>query len=358
MPRVFALVLNYNAADHLPRVIESLRHQDFQNLGILIVDNASTDGSVEVLHRLLSPEEVMFCTENTGYGGGFNAGLRQLSSRSDYIMLMNPDMVPASNWASRAVAHLDANPRTDMISGLTLTDDGETIECMGGSVYSFPLGLMGGYLGTRRSAECAIELAVASVSTIFVLGNPMMIRSASLARSGMFDESYFMYFEDIDLSWRTLLAGGNIEALPSLVCRHKGHASKRSRELDYRIARAPETNLLLTYHKILNSRHFWGWLPFLLLTRGLLALTYLAIDPRLTTSKLAGLSEGLHRIICDPHQREWRRKVQSTRIREDHFLFERNRRVRYLSVGSTWTIASSWFRNMFRTFGRRRPSMR
>lgn len=88
-------MLNFNAEIYLTGVLESPCQHDYPGLRVMAVDNASTDGSADLLEDLISSNRIILAlnAQNTGFGAGFNMGIRRLLDETDYLILTNPDLV-------------------------------------------------------------------------------------------------------------------------------------------------------------------------------------------------------------------------------------------------------------------------
>jgi GT2 family glycosyltransferase len=179
---------------------------------VIVVDNASTDGSASWLAQA-HPEVRLTCTsENRGYGAGGNLGTRL--ARGRYLAFLNPDTTVEPGWLEALLAALEADPQAGLVtSRILLMEDPEHINTCGNDVHISGLTLCRG-MGQPRDAFPHLE-EVSAVS-----GAAFAIRKDLFESLGGFDERFFMYMEDTDLSLRARLAGYRCLYAPDSVAYH------------------------------------------------------------------------------------------------------------------------------------------
>jgi GT2 family glycosyltransferase len=219
-------VINWNGRRFLPRCLEALASSDLP-ARVLVVDNASTDGSVAYVRAEHPEVEVIALDQNVGYAAGANAGIH--ASSADYVMIMNPDVILAPDHLRVLVEKLEDDP---------------SIGAAQGKLYQIA---PAGYLAGRIDAADRIDSAGHAIrrsrmvvdigqgqpdhprfdeerSVFSVCGAAMLLRRTmlhDLAPDGeYFDESFFAYKEDIDLCWRARLLGWEIRYVPAAVGYH------------------------------------------------------------------------------------------------------------------------------------------
>jgi GT2 family glycosyltransferase len=209
---VSVIVVNWNGEVHLETCIASLRAQTLPNVEIVVVDNASTDGSLALLARCAV--RVLRHAENLGYGGGLNAGIRV--ARGRYLFILNNDTELHPDCLAKLVAAADRWPNAGSFAPKILGfDDRTVIDNVGHRLYPDGLSRGRGRLEVERGQyDREDEIIVAS-------GCAMLLRRALLADVGLFDERLFAYCEDTDLGLRAQLAGWHCRAVPSAVVYHR-----------------------------------------------------------------------------------------------------------------------------------------
>ena len=216
-PPVSAVVVSYNARDHLVDCVRSLRAEGIAD--VVVPDNGSTDGSGEALAGSDPAARFLPTGGNLGYGSAANRGVAVAAG--DLVLVLNPDVVVEPGAVKALAAALDRDPRIGVA--------GPRIENPGGSVYPsarrFPsLGDSIGhaFLGlflprnrfTRRYRMLDWDHAEAS-EVDWVSGSCFLARRAAWDQVGGFDEGYFMYAEDVDLCWRMRGRGWTVAYEPA-----------------------------------------------------------------------------------------------------------------------------------------------
>jgi GT2 family glycosyltransferase len=221
IPAVAVLVVAYNAREDLRACLESILASVDMRLRprIVVVDNASSDGSAEMVAEFFPAVELTRSQENLGFAGGNNLGWRHLlqsGPASDYVYLLNQDTLVTDGWLERAVAQLEGSPEVGCgQSILVLNSDRRLLNTRGNVAHYLGFGFLGGYLQPHLGeSEPRCQLSCAS-------GAAMLVRVAAVRNDALFEESFFMYLEDTDLSWAVRLGGFEIESVPGSVVIHK-----------------------------------------------------------------------------------------------------------------------------------------
>ena len=224
MTRVAIIVLNWNGASDTIDCLNSLASQTLQG-DIILVDNHSSDNSVERLEKYCQKNKQLTIhfiknTQNLGFAGGINSGIRlALKHKYKYTGILNPDAVADKNWLSSLASELDQHDDTAIVAGLLLRRDGKTIDSAG-DWYS-KWGLAFPYLRDKPVTDAPKEALYVFGAT----GGSVLYRTSLFESIGLFDESFFMYYEDVDLSFRAQLAGFKARYTPHAIAYHKQGAS-------------------------------------------------------------------------------------------------------------------------------------
>lgn len=214
MTKISVVIPNWNGADELPACLDALRAQSQQHQ-IIVVDNGSTDSSKEVLYGRYLDVTVIPLPLNTGFAGGVNAGLRYAATAGhEYTALLNNDAVADKNWLKNLVEAIEADPRAGIVTAKMLNDTGEYLDSTGDiySIWGLP------YPRGRREADTGKYDEQREV--FGASGGASLYRHKMLAEIGLFDEDFFAYYEDVDISFRAQLAGWKVLYEPSAKVHH------------------------------------------------------------------------------------------------------------------------------------------
>ena len=212
-PKVFIIILNWNNFAETSACLYSLRHLDYANYVVLVIDNASTDDSVSRLRQTFPEVRFFESAKNVGFAGGCNCGIRNaLAGQADYVWLLNNDTLVDASALRALVNRAERGSRNGAIgSALYFIDDPERMQVWGGGSIDFVLGRSSHFL--RPVPEVQIE---------FITGASMLISRPAIESVGLFDEGFFMYWEDADLCLRLRAAGWNLGVAADSKVWHKG----------------------------------------------------------------------------------------------------------------------------------------
>lgn len=212
-PRASVVIVVYNAQADLARCLRSLAAAGHPQDEIIVVDNASRDGSADMVESAFPAVRLVRSASNVGFGEGNNLGAAQ--ARGRYLAFLNPDTEVTPGWLDALIAALESSPRVGMATAkILLREERERINTCGGDTHLTGLTLCRG-MGQQRD-EMAEPAAVGAVS-----GAAFVMRRALFRQVGGFDGSFFMYMEDTDLSWRVRLAGYTCLYAPEAVVYHR-----------------------------------------------------------------------------------------------------------------------------------------
>ncbi|MCG8605439.1 glycosyltransferase family 2 protein, partial [bacterium] len=239
-PELSVIIVNYNVKDFLQQTLLSVKKSLRGSFGeIIVVDNASSDGSVRLIKRDFPEVRLLENYTNLGFAKASNQGLA--AARGRYLALLNPDTVVREDTFSKMLEFYDANPETGMLGCKILNPDGTLqLACrrsfptpwvaftkLCGLSYLFPKSkLFGKYNLTYLDENEACEVEAVS-------GSFMMIRREVLENVGYLDEAFFLYGEDLDWCYRIREKGWRVKYFPGTQIIHfKGESSKHA-QFDY-----------------------------------------------------------------------------------------------------------------------------
>jgi GT2 family glycosyltransferase len=253
-PSVSIIILNYNGREDTLACLRSMEHLTYPNVQVIVVDNGSTDGSVEAF-RAQHPRFTLIETgANLGFTGGNNVGIRHaLEHGADYIMLLNNDTVVAPDMLDVMVAVMEANPGVG-VTGPTIYyyDAPETIWSAGGGIdWSRGLTWM---IGIDEEDKAQFGLSPRSVD--FVTGCAILARREVWQKVGLLDDKFFMYYEETEWCVRARRAGFDIMHVPSAMVWHK--ISKEQRAASTRTYYYMTRNRLLFLYRSRVGLRTWA----------------------------------------------------------------------------------------------------
>jgi GT2 family glycosyltransferase len=222
-PTVTVIVLNYNGRKHLQECLPSLLQLDYpgDQLELMLVDNASSDGSVEFIQSHYPQVRVVRSPENVGFAAGNNLGAREAAGQ--YVIFLNNDMRVDPRFVKGLVAAIRSDPEAVCAGAKILNWDGSKFDFAGAALHFAGYGYQIG-LGTPFAEGLFSEVR----PILFPCGGAMMIDRQVFLEVGGFDEKYFIYFEDVDLGWRLWVLGYKVVFAPEAVVYHHHHGTMRS----------------------------------------------------------------------------------------------------------------------------------
>jgi GT2 family glycosyltransferase len=252
-PKVSVILVNANMLHHLKRCLPSLYEQQYSNYEVLLVDNHSTDGSVEFVRAEFPAVKVIENEANLGYAAGNNVGFKHADGA--YVCVLNPDTHVAPDMLAELVRAMEADPGTGLAtSRILLMDQPQSINTCGNEITFTGLTFCRGL--NQPMEKYPKHEYVSAVS-----GAAFLIRRDVLEEIGGFDEDFFTYYEETDLSLRALLAGYKILYAPSSILWHQ-YAFRYSAQKNY----YQERNRYYSLLKTLRFPTLLALLPGLLLS--------------------------------------------------------------------------------------------
>lgn len=235
MRKLVIVIVSYNVKRYVEQCLISL-YRALENVDaeIYVVDNHSKDNSVEFLRKRFSRVNFVRSIHNLGFARANNIAIRQ--SESEYVLLLNPDTFVGEHVIEEALNFLDTHPRVGALGARMLRTNGtNAMESRRGlpspivSLYKMT-GLCKHFPNSRRFGQYYMGyLPWDEPAKIEVIsGAFMMVRRPVLEEVGLLDEDYFMYGEDIDLSYRILKAGYENWYLPVSILHYKGESTQKS----------------------------------------------------------------------------------------------------------------------------------
>jgi GT2 family glycosyltransferase len=197
-PKVFIIVLNYNGKEMIKNCLSSLFKLDYSNFEVVLVDNNSKDGSLEMAKTNFSKAHFIKNSQNLGFSAGNNVGIRfSLERMAEYVLLINNDTEVEKDFLSHLVEAGEKDSKIGILSPVIFNGEKNKIWFSGGKI---------DWLKMRAVHEQNTK-AEEIYETEYLSGCAMLIKAEVFKKIGLLDEDFFLYYEDADFSIRSRRAG-------------------------------------------------------------------------------------------------------------------------------------------------------
>ena len=218
------VILNWNTEGFLKEFLPTLLHsvEKVEDANVIVADNASTDGSLQVMKELFPQVRTIAFDRNYGFTGGYNKAFEQIDS--EYFVLINSDIEVTEDWLEPLVDWMDTHPQcgacAPKLHSWQERDKFEYAGAAGGYIDRF------GYPFCRGRVLKRLETDKGQYDTpkdvFWATGACLMVRSSLYRKLGGLDERFFAHMEEIDLCWRMQLEGYKVSVIPQSVVYHVG----------------------------------------------------------------------------------------------------------------------------------------
>ena len=269
--KLSVIIVNYNVKHYIAQCVDSV----FCALGgtpgidgeVVVVDNHSNDHSCSYLRHRFGHDSRFSIIENIhnlGFAKANNIGIRQ--SQGDYVLLLNPDTVVAEETLRMAIDFMDSHPQAGGLGVCMHNEDGSpAMESRRGiptpaTAFYKMSGLCARFPRSRRFGRYYMScLPWDEPQQIEIISGAFcMLRRRALDQTGLLDETFFMYGEDVDLSYRLLQAGWENWYLPAHILHYKGESTKKS---SFRYVHVFYQAMLIFFKKHYGERNLLLTLP-------------------------------------------------------------------------------------------------
>ncbi|MBS6646324.1 MAG: glycosyltransferase family 2 protein [Clostridiaceae bacterium] len=253
MKKVTVIIPNYNGLKFMEPCFEALDRQTTDDYQVLVVDNGSTDGSVEWLKEREIPS--IFLDKNTGFCGAVNIGLK--AAETPYVILLNNDTEVCEDFVAQMIRAIEKSPSIFSVSckmiqlyQKDLMDDaGDMYTVLG---WAYQRGVGQSAAGYNKEREIFSACAAAAI-----------YRREVFETIGYFDEMHFAYLEDIDVGYRAKIAGYHNRYCPDAVVYHAGSGTSGSKYNSFKVKLAARNNIYLNYKNMPALQLLVNLLPIL-----------------------------------------------------------------------------------------------
>lgn len=210
---VSVVLVTYNGSSVVEEALRSLKELRWPNLEIIIVDNASSDDTIEKTSRYFPNARTLVLAENRGYGAGGNAGARV--AKGEILFFVNQDIALDNDFVDGIVTAMSRDTNIGVCGGTVLSWDGTTLISLGQvferwTGYGFDVGFGTHDLNLKRTTN----------EVFSPNGAAFAVKRQVFEEVGGFNEELFMYFDETDLSWRAQIAGYRVASSPTSIVRH------------------------------------------------------------------------------------------------------------------------------------------
>ncbi len=306
--RASIIIPNWNGSAHLPVCLQALRAQTVPEHEVIVVDNASTDGSQALLARDFPEVRLLQLEHNLGFTGACNAGLR--AAVAPVLILLNNDTEAAPDWLAEVLAAFERHPRAGMIASRMLLFDRRDTFHTAGDLFT-TRGTPGNRGVWQKDVGQYGEGPVFSAN-----GGSAAYRRAMLDAVGLLDDDFFFSCEDVDLAWRAQLAGWGAVYAPRAVVYHKLSASGGGVTASFHDGRNFIYLLAKDVPGVVWRRHGWKMLV------GQLGITWDALRAWRGAAARARLRGQWAGLLGLPKMLRKRRAVQAARVISDAEVLE------------------------------------
>lgn len=306
-PLVSVVIPNWNGAHHLPVCLDALRAQTYPHIEVLLVDNGSTDGSQSLVSEQYPEVRLLALERNLGLTGGNNAGFR--AAQGEILISLNNDTEADPRFVESLTEALLEHPEAGLAAAkMLLFDRRDTIHSAGDGY-----GRDG--IPFNRGVWQRDEGQFDEPGWIFGgCGGAVAYRRAMLDEVGLFDETFFMYCEDVDLNWRAQLAGWRCWYTPQAVVYHKLSATGGGAIASYYTGRNTLWVIAKNYPGALLRRY---WRRVMAAQRAIAGDALRSWRGEAARARLRGQIAGL---LGWPRMLKARRRIQAARQVTDEYL--------------------------------------
>lgn len=253
--KVTIIIPNYNGCHFMEPCLASLGKQTYKDYQILIVDNASTDGSAEYVRERYPEIKILCLDKNYGFSGAVNLGIRRC--KTPYVILLNNDTTVDPHYIEELVKAIEASPRIFSVSSKMLQMYHPELIDSAGDLYTLTgWGVCRG-AGRPRSNYTKMDEVFSACA------GAAIYRREIFKKIGLFDEKHFAYLEDIDVGYRAKIFGYRNLYCPTALVYHVGSGTSGSKYNSFKVRLSARNNVYLNYKNMPFLQLLINFLPLL-----------------------------------------------------------------------------------------------
>ncbi|MBU1182523.1 MAG: glycosyltransferase [Proteobacteria bacterium] len=247
-PNVLIIIANWNGKEYLSDCLRSVFNQSYRNFKIILVDNGSTDDSIEFVKKNYPDVEIIPLDKNYGFAKANNIAMETaLKDKTiEYIALLNNDTKVEKKYLSELVKIISSDNKIGICASKMLRMDNPGILDSTGHIFVDGLGM----IGDRGGNETDTGQYDDKPDVVGACAGACLYRKKMLEETGLFDESFGSYYEDAELSWRAYKAGWKAKYVPTSVVYHKRYGTfKKNKILQEEIRNQSILNIMRTIRR-------------------------------------------------------------------------------------------------------------
>ena len=254
--KVTIIIPNYNGKHFMEPCLASLKEQTFRDFKILVVDNASSDGSVAYMKTEYPDIEVIALDQNYGFSKAVNVGIEH--STTPYVILLNNDTTVDPHYVEEMVKAIEKSPRIFSVSSKMIQMYHPELIDSAGDLYT----LMG--WGVCRGTGRPISNYNESDEIFTACAGAAIYRRSAFEKIGYFDENHFAYLEDIDVGYRAKIYGYKNMYCPTALVYHVGSGTSGSKYNSFKVKLSARNSVYLNYKNMPLLQLILNFLPLFL----------------------------------------------------------------------------------------------
>lgn len=254
--KISIIIPNYNGINYIENCLHALERQTYKSFEIIVIDNASTDGSYEIINNYSCLTKVIQLDKNYGFSKAVNEGIKRADG--DYIVLLNNDTEVDKDWLLELVKCIEDDDKIFSCSSMMIrADEREKIDDAGDEYNIF------GW-SHKRGEGTSIKKYNTNRMVFSSCGGASIYRKKIFDEIGYFDENFFAYMEDVDLSYRARINGYKNVYCSKAIVYHIGSATSGSKYNSFKVKLSARNNIYTVYKNMPLIQLIIN-LPFLIL---------------------------------------------------------------------------------------------